>query len=200
MFPLGSVLLPTAVLPLHIFEERYQILLNDALEGDRTFGVVLISRGSEVGGGDVRTQIGTLARIEEYQRFDDGRAAVVSVGTERIEVTEWLPDDPFPRARVKVLPQAPVNPGDGDLLRAGQSALERLLTLAVEAERLERVPEITWASETSAAVWQLATVAPIGELDRQAILGTESVTTRIVRLNQLIEDLETDLRLMSDLG
>ena len=50
MFPLGSVLFPSGVLPLHIFEIRYQQLLNHALESDRRFGVVLISRGSEVGG------------------------------------------------------------------------------------------------------------------------------------------------------
>ena len=86
MFPLGSVLLPGGVLPLHIFEVRYQQLLNHALETDRRFGVVLITRGSEVGGGEVRTDIGTIAHIDEYQRFDDGRAAVVSHGTGRFEV------------------------------------------------------------------------------------------------------------------
>gem|GEM_PF-5636209 len=65
MFPLGSVLFPGGVLPLHIFETRYQQLLNHALESDRRFGVVLIERGHEVGGGDQRTSIGTVCRTVE---------------------------------------------------------------------------------------------------------------------------------------
>ena len=60
MFPLGTVLLPSVLLPLHIFEERYRTLIRDVLDADREFGVVLIERGSEVGGGDTRSSVGTL--------------------------------------------------------------------------------------------------------------------------------------------
>ena len=63
MFPLGTVLLPFAHLPLHIFEPRYRALVKDCLAGDGEFGVVLIERGHEVGGGDVRFGVGTVARI-----------------------------------------------------------------------------------------------------------------------------------------
>ncbi|MET1002223.1 MAG: LON peptidase substrate-binding domain-containing protein, partial [Acidimicrobiia bacterium] len=51
MFPLGSVLFPHALLPLHVFEPRYRVMMRHCLEGDKEFGVVLIERGSEVGGG-----------------------------------------------------------------------------------------------------------------------------------------------------
>ncbi len=78
MFPLQTVLFPGAILPLHIFEPRYRKMLADCLSGDGTFGVVLISRGSEVGGGDQRVAVGTEARIEEASRFDDGRWAVIA--------------------------------------------------------------------------------------------------------------------------
>ena len=54
MFPLGTVLFPYAVLPLHVFEPRYRALTEHCLAGDGCFGVVLIERGSEVGGGDTR--------------------------------------------------------------------------------------------------------------------------------------------------
>jgi len=73
MFPLGMVLLPTMVVPIHVFEPRYRKMAGDCLAGDREFGVVLIERGSEVGGGDVRTDVGTVARIIEAQEFPDGR-------------------------------------------------------------------------------------------------------------------------------
>ena len=58
MFPLGTVLLPGAPLPLQVFEPRYRGLTHDCLAGVPEFGVVLIERGSEVGGGDVRTNVG----------------------------------------------------------------------------------------------------------------------------------------------
>ena len=59
---------------------------------------MLIERGSEVGGGDVRTNVGTVARIVASQSLPDGRAFLVTVGTRRIRVTEWLEDEPYPRA------------------------------------------------------------------------------------------------------
>src|SRR5260370_38243553 len=63
MFPLGTVLLPFAHLPLHIFEPRYRALVKDCTPGDGEFGVVLIERGHEVGGGDVRFEGGPVAHI-----------------------------------------------------------------------------------------------------------------------------------------
>ena len=98
MFPLGTVLLPSGVLPLHVFEPRYRRLAEDCLEGVPEFGVVLIERGSEVGGGDQRTAVGTVARIVEAATFDDGRYALGTVGVRRIRVVRWLEDDPYPRA------------------------------------------------------------------------------------------------------
>ena len=100
MFPLGSVLFPGGVLPLHVFEPRYVDMINDVLDGDQQFGVVLIERGSEVGGGDVRFDVGTVARMARIGALDDDRLFVVAVGAGRIRVVRWLPDDPYPRAEV----------------------------------------------------------------------------------------------------
>ena len=97
MFPLGSVLLPGQVLPLHVFEPRYRQLVVDVTTSDAhpgEFGVVLIERGREVGGGDVRTYAGTVARIAEARQFADGRWALAAVGMRRIRVEAWLEDDP----------------------------------------------------------------------------------------------------------
>ena len=67
MFPLQSALLPGEVLPLRIFEPRYAQLVQDCLAmTEPAFGVVLITRGREVGGGDVRGDVGVLAHIAEY--------------------------------------------------------------------------------------------------------------------------------------
>ncbi|HEY3239977.1 MAG TPA: LON peptidase substrate-binding domain-containing protein, partial [Acidimicrobiia bacterium] len=123
MFPLGTVLVPSAHLPLHIFEPRYRALAQDCLAGDREFGVVLIERGSEVGGGDVRFGVGTVARIVQAVELPDGRWLLDSLGTERFRIQRWLEDDPYPQAEVEPLAEAPTGP-DAEPLRA---EVERLL-------------------------------------------------------------------------
>ncbi|MDX1449051.1 MAG: LON peptidase substrate-binding domain-containing protein, partial [Acidimicrobiia bacterium] len=106
MFPLGSVVFPFSAVPLRVFEPRYQALVDAVLEHSETFGTVLIERGFEVGGGDVRSDVGTRLRILAYQDLADGHRAVVAAGVERIRVLEWLEDDPHPWAMVEPLPDA----------------------------------------------------------------------------------------------
>ena len=110
MFPLQSVLFPNAVLPLHVFEPRYRELTEACLQGDGRFGVVLIERGKEVGGGDSRFSVGTVARIVEAARTPDGRYLLATVGSERLRVRRWLADDPYPRARSTYSPIPNVSP------------------------------------------------------------------------------------------
>src|SRR5688500_3974780 len=111
MFPLGSVLVPTMVLALQLFEPRYLELARACTTGRPEFGVVLRERGSGVGGGDVRRDVGCSARIVEATELADGRWVMATVGTERIRVTQWLPDAPYPRAEVEPWPDAPAGPG-----------------------------------------------------------------------------------------
>ena len=100
MFPLQSVLFPRAALPLQVFEPRFLRLIDDVLDGDRRFGVVLITRGSEVGGGEDRAIVGTIARVVRVGALDDGRLTLVALGEQRLKVVDWLPDEPYPQATV----------------------------------------------------------------------------------------------------
>ncbi len=101
MFPLSGVLFPHASLPLHVFESRYRVMLRECLETDRRFGVVLIERGSEVGGGDQRSSLGTRGVVVAAAALPDGRLLVEVQGEARIRIDEWLPDDPYPQALVE---------------------------------------------------------------------------------------------------
>ena len=133
MFPLGTVLFPHATLPLHIFEERYRALAETCLRADGRFGVVLIERGYEVGGGDARFGVGTVARIVEAARTPDGRYLLATVGTERFRIRKWLDDDPFPRADVDLIGE-PKRVADraGDRKVEVQRLLGRVLALSAE--------------------------------------------------------------------
>ena len=129
MFPLGSVLLPGMPLPLHVFEARYVALLSAVLgDADREFGVVLIERGSEVGGGDARFRVGTVAKIVTVE-IGEGSIVLVARGTDRFEVVDWLEEDPFPRARVRELAPLVIDADDLDRLAAAERVVRDALTL-----------------------------------------------------------------------
>lgn len=193
MFPLGSPLLPGALLPLHIFEQRYQIMLNEVLEGDRSFGVALITRGHEVGGGDQRTTIATRARILEHQRFDDGRAAVIVQGEQRIEVVEWLADDPYPQARVSTIVEAPLPSAAAQSVDDVRQLLEQIVDHAIALQRLDAAPEFPVPDDPDTALWQLLAMAPVGAHDRQRVLECDDFAGRASLVARLLGEVRDDL-------
>ena len=200
MFPLGSVLFPSLVLPLHVFEPRYRILMRDVLAGDQEFGVCLIERGSEVGGDDVRLAVGTVARIQEAAQMSDGRWAVVAVGTRRIRVDRWLPDDPYPRAEVAELPDPEPDAAQLQLLPDVERQLRAALAKAAELGEGRPPATIELSDDPVLASHQLAALAPIATIDRYGLLAAETVGLRLAALHaHLGEALEVlDLRLAGE--
>lgn len=195
MFPLGNVLVPHALLPLHLFEERYRVMIRDVLAGDREFGVVLIQRGTEVGGGDVRGHLGTVARVLEAEEFDDGRWAVISAGTRRLRVVEWLADDPYPRAVVEELHDGVPGPDAHELVEEVRSRLTRLLARASELGD-EVAPATTEISEDPlVASFHATALTPIGPYDTQRLLAIDDPEERLAALLTVFDDVEEDLRL-----
>jgi len=195
MFPLGSVLLPGMVLPLHVFEERYRELVRDCLAGDRSFGVTLIERGSEVGGGDIRAMAGTLAEIVQADEFDDGRWGLVAVGTRRIRVREWLPDDPYPKAEVADWPDEPIGDAAAASVALGEriAQLRRILALAVELG-VDASPTVEISDDPGRGSFQVALAAPLGALDRQRVLTAPGPEGRLALLAELLDDQELMIR------
>ena len=202
MFPLSAVLFPHGELPLHVFEPRYRQLTEDCLAGDGEFGVVLIARGSEVGGGDQRFAVGSVAHIEAASRFDDGRWALITEGRRRISVRRWLPDDPYPLAEVEDLPDPPA-PGDEAVLLEARlveatAAVRRARTLASELGSPAPVvadlgPDGPDDGDHQAHLWRLCAMAPLTAFDSQALLETDDPGTRLRRLSDLCDAVSGDL-------
>jgi uncharacterized protein len=197
MFPLGTVLFPHMVLPLHVFEPRYLALMHDVLDGDGEFGVVLISRGHEVGGGDLRTDVGTVARVVQAEELEDGRWLTIAVGTRRVRVDRWLADDPYPLAIVEELAE-PTDDGTAEetdeLLASATARLRRVL--AMQAELGEETLPATFelVEDPEVAGWQLAVVAPLNPLDAQRVLAADGPRERLRLLDEDIEGLEAAYR------
>ena len=195
MFPLSAVLFPGATLPLHVFEPRYRALAEDCLGGDRQFGVVLIDRGSEVGGGDHRVGVGTIAQIVDSATFDDGRRLLVTQGGSRFRVKEWLGDDPYPIAAVTEIPDDPAIPGlsMSDVQRA-ESAVRRCRGLLSELGAappmgLDQVPDEDLVEQ----LWRLCASAPCGALDSQRLLETDDPIARATLLIDFVEATADDV-------
>lgn len=101
LFPLQRVVLfPGMALPLHIFEERYKRMIQRCLEGDGTFGIVLIREGSEVGAPATPLLVGTRARIIDVERLPEGRMNLLTLGQERFRITRYWEEDGYLRGEV----------------------------------------------------------------------------------------------------
>ncbi len=195
MFPLGTVLLPGAALPLHIFEPRYRAMIRHVLDGDGRFGVALISRGHEVGGGDVRTDVGTVAKVVGANEFPDGRWAVIAVGTSRLRVRQWLADDPYPRAEVEDFADDPAAEVASsatfvELVRQAR----RVMAMAAEAGQPTAEATSGFADDPALGTFEVAGALPLGPFDRQRVLGLNSSAARCALLAELCQEQEEDLR------
>ena len=193
MFPLGSTVFPQQVVPLHIFEERYRTLLEHVTADDDSpgFGIVLIDRGHEVGGGDVRTSVGTRVKVLQAERFDDGRWGIVVLGVERIDILEWLPDDPYPLA--VVTPRSVADDG-GSSLDDLESSLQETIDLIVSASGAETPEPYAFDRDPHVRLDQMSAVAPVGDFDRQRILEAATTSEQMARLSSALEDKQMLLR------
>jgi uncharacterized protein len=194
MFPLSAVLFPYGRVVLRVFEPRYRALVADCLAGDGRFGVVLITRGSEVGGGDERAGVGTLASIEEAQPFADGRWHLVAVGRTRIRVTHWLDDGPYPRAAVEEVRARRSEVGAGELKHA-EREVRRVRALLSELGAAPSVPDGFSFGETPDEIaWALCGLAPVSAYDRQRLLEASDHAERLTRLVDLVGAVGDDAR------
>lgn len=196
LFPLGSVLLPGMGLPLHIFEPRYRVMMHDLKHSNSNeFGVVLIERGSEVGGGDTRGQVGCRAVIAQAAEQEDGTWILVAVGTERIQVVEWLEDDPYPRAVVKRWPdEEALQPVDESLIVTAEQIARRVAALAVEMGAQGVLPDGDLSADPSSRLYELAIMAPLCALDREQLLATPDLATRTTTLIEMLKEQELMLQ------
>jgi Lon protease-like protein len=189
MFPLGSAVLPGAILALQVFEPRYRMMVKAVLANGGEFGVVLIERGHEVGGGEVRFDVGCRVRIVEVEELADGRYALAAVGLEPIDVVEWLPDDPYPRARVA--PHHEPRPAS-EIVASARAALDgklaQLLALLVERDGSFDPGSLVVPDDPVAAAWAVALALGPGPLDQQRLLEAADVAARMDRLGELIDD------------
>jgi len=193
MFPLGSTVFPQQIVPLHVFEPRYRQMMEDltATHPHPEFGIVLIDRGQEVGGGDQRTSVGTRVVVIESRRQDDGRWAVVAAGKERLDVLEWLSDDPYPRA--EVASRVVVDNGGSDIDEL-QAEVTETLRLVAAASRMAVPGSFEFSADVRVRLDELSAVAPVSDFDRQQILEAPSTREQMALLTDALQTKQMLLR------
>lgn len=191
MFPLEAAFLPNQDLPLRIFEPRYVALVRHCVDGGEPFGVVLIARGREVGGDDSRCDVGVLCRITECVDQGADRYSLRCRTGERIRVCEWLPDDPYPRAFVRLWPD---EPGDAVTVAQLVDVEDRMMALfeRIAEARGAALPDrdvLLGSGEADAGprLFELASRIPIGAADRYAVLSAPSAAERLVALGEAVD-------------
>ncbi len=140
LFPLNVVLFPGGYLPLHIFEERYRLMMRHCLEGDRRFGVVLINSGSDVGDPATPEAVGTIAVIDEVRTLDDGRMLIGTKGERRFRIVEIVEQLPYITAEVLPLEDDDSPVVDENLIAEVRQAAKQHIQMfmALRGEWIER--------------------------------------------------------------
>ncbi len=175
MFPLGTVLFPYMPLPLRVFEERYLVMLSRILQNEPAeFGVALLERGPESGGGGTTFGVGTVAQITALDA-EEGSIFVQTQGDRRFAIEHWLDDDPHPVAVVRYLPDLEWSDDLEPLRARAEQVVRRTIALASEFRDIPWSSTIVLDDDPIANCWQLAAIAPLELLDQVKLLGSESV-------------------------
>ena len=193
LFPLNVVLYPGMALPLRIFEERYQLMMQRCLEGDKIFGVVLIREGKEVGGAAVPFEVGTVARITDVVPQGGGRMHLSAIGEDVFQIVDVQQITPYMVGRVEMLERTDESAPD-DLttrvaghFRTYRSLLASLRGMGDGPVELDEDPQklsYTVAAELMA-----------GPREKQLLLETSSAKVRLEEELKLLQSTNLSLEL-----
>jgi uncharacterized protein len=186
VFPLPNVVLfPNVFLPLHIFEPRYRQMVEDALNGDRILGMVLLRPGWErdYDGRPAVYPLGCAGVITHAERLADGRFNIVLRGMEKFRITGEEAGKSYRLAHVEVVPE-PAADSLRTEMRAERRRLESLLVPQPEGQPESKVPSSMADEDLVNALAQYLEFEPV---EKQALLERDGVLHRCQSLIELLE-------------
>jgi Lon protease-like protein len=191
MFPLGTVVFPGMSVPLHVFEDRYRMLVNHLLKVEdpaaRVFGTVAIREGYEVGdhGAQSVYRVGCVLQLTEVERHDDGTFDIVAVARERLMLEEMQRGVDFPQGVVAVLPEPEVEVPVEVLERARAT----FTAFRVAMTELQGDPfSGTLPRDPDYLAWTLSALTPLPMAERQSLLEAADATERLVLVTRLLTE------------
>ncbi len=181
LFPLNTVLFPGMQLPLHIFEDRYRLMIRECLRSDRGFGVVMAGSDTDQQGISETDTIGTSARITHVDQLEDGRMNIVATGAERFRVLHLLRTEPYIVGRTEVYPLGGANsPLVSELACQASTLFVRYLRLVSEVLgapiQLEGRPR-----NASDLAYVIATAVKVSIEEKQELLNIGTLPALLAR-------------------
>ena len=178
LFPLNTVLFPSDALPLQIFEERYKRMMQDCLDSDSKFGVVLIKTGAEVGESAVPHSTGTVADIVQVSRVEGGRMFISVAGRQRFSIKEITQYRPYMAAQVELLSDE----SDEDIPPTEMQAIRQVVSEHVRLSLGLRggwVREARAPADPAALSYFIAGLLPVGLQEKQSLLEEPTASRRL---------------------
>jgi len=171
LFPLGLVALPTELVPLHIFEDRYKTMIERCLDEEIEFGIVWMAD-------DGLRPIGCACEVAEVvERMEDGRLNLIARGTRPFRIETRQDELPYPAGTVEFLADRPEET-DAEAAEAAHAAYAELVN-----EATDREPDLTEIGEMSA--YQMAATVEFGLDAKQGLLDLRSEAARLRLVTRL---------------
>jgi Lon protease-like protein len=189
LFPLPNlVLFPQVAVPLHIFEERYKLMINRCIEQSDIFGLVLLNEGAESENEESILRVGVTARVVQVDRLDDGRLNVLCAGEARFRILEFTGDAPYWTADVEFFEDdAGVEEGLEEAYEKVSKLYRRATELTSQLKEME-IPQLDLPDSPVGLSYMVSYVLDLSATRKQELLES---TSTLFRLRSLVEDLET---------
>ena len=196
LFPLGVVLLPQMALPLHIFEERYKLMISECIEEDKPFGIVFFD-------GEQLYTVGCMARVTEVtKRYDDGRMDIITRGEQRFLTQKVLSEKPYMEAYVNFFQDVDDDSAD-ELQQLFDNAMDLLRKLP-EQDQLSEVIHLTAQSSPLQLSFSIAALEDFTAREKQRFLEMTSTAERIKKgvqaLARIVERARLTIEITSIIG
>jgi Lon protease-like protein len=180
LFPLNNVVLfPDQLLPLHIFEERYKLMIGECLRDKRSFGVLLIKSGREVGAPAVPFTVGTTARIAGVQALDQGRMDLKTIGERPFRLLRTTQLRPYMRGEVELLDYGlGETAGLDPLVASVREQFSVHLDILAQLSQRDRV-DLDLNLDAERLSYLVASILAVQNLEKQRLLETPRADERL---------------------
>ncbi|WP_373057825.1 LON peptidase substrate-binding domain-containing protein [Gemmatimonas sp.] len=198
IFPLGAVLFPGTLMPLHLFEPRYRQMLADVREGDRRFGIIAALPG--VAEGDLPAgRMGCVAEVTEVEVMPDGRANIIVMGRERFALNAFVEHDaPYHVATGTIviddtgaLPVALAVAAD-EVVSNFKRVVQAVRTLNDDTNPLPDLPD-----DAAQVAWSVGAMIDLDLESRYRLLAERSPAARLTQIDNVLKKAIPDLELQA---
>jgi len=189
LFPLPNlVLFPQVAVPLHIFEDRYKLMINRCIDQEDVFGLILLNESAESESEDSISRVGVTARVVQVDRLEDGRLNILCAGESRFRIVEFTGSAPYWTADVEFFEDDPeVEEGLQEAYARVSRLYRRATELTSQLKEME-IPDLDLPDSPVGLSYMVSYVLDLGSSRKQELLES---TSTVFRLRSLIDDLES---------